>query len=234
MPTNVTIPAAPGTTTSSRPARKSPATTWSRPWHDVGVDGAILVSPFSMYQYDASPTPLEVYANSIPTRFGLVRPFDPDSDTIEQEMEEWTSHPRRSRRTHHACPDRNRGRQPRRQPHPYRRRQSEYVPINVMCSGKLPIFRRDGHATIRTPNSSSITSALAQPYDPPAPPDAWADLPSVLALAKLRQRRNQDLGRWHTLPRPLPLPGHLGTPKHRSSTHMASTVACGAPTGLVP
>ena len=41
----------------------------------VGVDGAILISPFSMYRYDASYA-LEVQAKH-PTRFGIVRPFDP-------------------------------------------------------------------------------------------------------------------------------------------------------------
>ena len=40
----------------------------------VGVDGAILVSPFSMYRYDASYA-LEVYARH-PGRFGLVKPVD--------------------------------------------------------------------------------------------------------------------------------------------------------------
>src|SRR4029077_12099464 len=41
----------------------------------VGVDGAVLVSPFSMYRYDAS------YAKEIsaahPDRFRLVKPVDP-------------------------------------------------------------------------------------------------------------------------------------------------------------
>ena len=61
----------------------------------VGVDGALLISPFSMYRYDASYA-LEVYEKH-PTRFGLIRPFDPESDSIEAEMEEWTSTPGRRR-----------------------------------------------------------------------------------------------------------------------------------------
>ena len=36
----------------------------------VGVDGALLISPFSMYRYDASYA-LEVYARH-PGRFGLI------------------------------------------------------------------------------------------------------------------------------------------------------------------
>ena len=37
-----------------------------------GVDGALLISPFSLYRYDASYI-LEVYAKH-PGRFGLIRP----------------------------------------------------------------------------------------------------------------------------------------------------------------
>src|SRR5215472_7915317 len=44
----------------------------------VGVGGAILVSPFSMYRYDASYA-LEVFA-AHPTRFRLVKPVDPIAD----------------------------------------------------------------------------------------------------------------------------------------------------------
>ena len=54
----------------------------------VGVDGALLVSPFSMYRYDASYA-LEVYAKH-PNRFGLIRPFDPDSETIDEDLAQWT------------------------------------------------------------------------------------------------------------------------------------------------
>ncbi|MCY3980936.1 MAG: amidohydrolase, partial [Alphaproteobacteria bacterium] len=41
----------------------------------VGVDGAVLVSPYTMYRYDASYA-LEVYAGH-PGRFCLVQPVDP-------------------------------------------------------------------------------------------------------------------------------------------------------------
>ncbi len=147
---------------------------------EVGVDGAILVSPFSMYQYDASYA-LEVYEQH-PGRFGLVRPFDPDSDTIEQEMEEWTSHPgvvgaRIMLARIEIDAD-----------HPGINRilaagSKADVPINVMCSGKLDIFRSMAK---NNPNTQLIIDhlGLAQPYEPPAPDDAWSDLPDVLALAE--------------------------------------------------
>ena len=41
----------------------------------VGVDGALLISPFSLYQYDASYA-LQVYA-AHPDKFGLIRHRSP-------------------------------------------------------------------------------------------------------------------------------------------------------------
>ena len=146
----------------------------------VGVDGAILVSPFSMYQYDASYA-LEVY-DQHPGRFGLVRPFDPDSETIEQEMEEWTSHPgvvgaRIMLARIEIDAD-----------HPginciLAAGAKAGIPINVMCSGKLDIFREMVRSN---PDTQLIIDhlGLAQPYEPPAPDDAWADLQDVTALAE--------------------------------------------------
>ena len=57
----------------------------------VGVDGALLVSPYSMYGYDASYA-LDVYAKH-PGKFALIRPFDPESEAIDDEMAEWTGTP---------------------------------------------------------------------------------------------------------------------------------------------
>ena len=57
----------------------------------VGVDGALFVSPFAMYRYDASYA-LEVYAKH-PGRFGLIRPFDPQSEATSDEMAEWARTP---------------------------------------------------------------------------------------------------------------------------------------------
>ncbi|HJU17380.1 MAG TPA: hypothetical protein VJ770_13055 [Stellaceae bacterium] len=53
----------------------------------VRVDGAILVSPFSMYRYDASYA-LEVYS-AHPDRFGLVRPVDPTDPAVANTIADW-------------------------------------------------------------------------------------------------------------------------------------------------
>ena len=147
----------------------------------VGVDGAILISPFSMYRYDASYA-LEVYAKH-PTRFGLVRPFDPHSDSIAEEMEEWTSNAgvigaRIMLTAEPFEPD-----------HPGLNKildagAAAGVPVNVMCSTRLGLF---GELARRHPNTQMVIDHLGipQPPEPPAPAEPWADLPEVLSLAAL-------------------------------------------------
>ena len=147
----------------------------------VGVDGALLVSPYSMYRYDAGYA-LEVYAKH-PGRFGLIRPFDPQSDAIEEEMAEWTGTPgvvgariMLSYGSYEADdPGLNRilaaGAQ-------------AGAPINIMSSGNLPLLRE---LALRNPGSQIVIDhvGLVQPFAPPAPPEPFAELDSVLSLAEL-------------------------------------------------
>src|SRR5881396_999951 len=56
---------------------------------NVGVDGAILVSPFSMYRYDASYA-LEVFAKH-PTRFRLIKPVDPTDAAVADTIADWAA-----------------------------------------------------------------------------------------------------------------------------------------------
>src|SRR5436309_1304426 len=53
----------------------------------VGVDGALLVSPFSMYGYDASYA-IEVH-KAHPGRFGLIKPVDPNDPGVADTIAEW-------------------------------------------------------------------------------------------------------------------------------------------------
>ena len=147
----------------------------------VGVDGALLVSPYSMYGYDASYA-LEAYSKH-PGRFGLIRPFDPESEVIDDEMAEWTATPGVvGARIMLAL-------------YPF---QADHqglnqilvaggragVPVNVAASGKLPILRELAQ---RNPNSRVVIDHLGldQPFEPPAPPEPFADLDTVLLLAEL-------------------------------------------------
>ena len=147
----------------------------------VGVDGAILISPFSMYQYDASYA-LEVYAKH-PGKFGLVRPFDPTSETIADDVAEWTATPGvvGSRIMLTA--------QEYEADHPglnaiFAACARAGVPLNLMSSGKLPLVTELAR---RNPDTQVIIDhvGLVQPFVPPAPPEPFADLPNVLAAAEL-------------------------------------------------
>src|SRR4030081_1417428 len=55
----------------------------------VGVDGAILVSPFSMYRYDASYAK-DVYA-AHPDRFRLVKPVDSTEPAVVDTIADWAA-----------------------------------------------------------------------------------------------------------------------------------------------
>src|SRR6201997_2918422 len=56
---------------------------------EVGVDGALLVSPFAMYRYNASYA-LEVYAKH-PGRFGLIKPVDPSDAPVAAVIANWAA-----------------------------------------------------------------------------------------------------------------------------------------------
>src|SRR5487761_1911437 len=55
----------------------------------VGVDGALLVSPFTMYRYDASYA-LEVH-RAHPGRFGLIKPVDPADPAVVDTIADWAA-----------------------------------------------------------------------------------------------------------------------------------------------
>ena len=146
----------------------------------VGVDGALLISPFSMYRFDASYA-LEVYEKH-PTRFGLIKPFDPHSDSIPEEMADWTGRPGvvGARIMLSA--------EPFEADHPGINRiltsaADAGVPVNLMSSTRLPLL---GELARRHPNTQLVVDhvGIVQPPEPPAPPEPFADLPQVLALAE--------------------------------------------------
>ena len=121
-----------------RVPRRSPATTSWRQWTRLGLTGHLLVSPFSMYRYDASYA-LEVYAKH-PGRFALIKPFDPHSDTVADEMAEWAATPgvvgARLMLT----------REPFEADDPGLHRvlaagAQTGLPVNVLCWGLVPLFR---------------------------------------------------------------------------------------------
>ncbi len=147
----------------------------------VGVDGAILISPYSLYRYDPSYV-LDVYAQH-PGRFGLVRPFDPESQTIDQDIAEWAGTPGVVGARVML------GAQEYEASHPglnaiFAAGVRAGVPVNVMASGKLPLLRELAR---RNPNTQFIIDhvGIIQPFVPPAPDEPFADLDNVLETASL-------------------------------------------------
>ena len=168
----------------------------------VGVDGALLVSPYAMYRFDAGYA-AEVHRKH-PQRFGLIRPFDPESEAIDEQMAEWTATPgvvgARVMLSYGSYPA----------DHPGVNRilaagGRAGVPVNVMCSGQLALFRELAR---RNPDTQLVVDhlGLAQPSEPPAPPDPFADLDNVLSLAELDHVAIKISGACTLSHRPFPYP----------------------------
>jgi L-fuconolactonase len=148
---------------------------------DVGVDGAVLVSPFSMYGYDASYA-LEVYAKH-PTKYRLVKPVDPSEPAVAETIADWATQKgtvgvrimmRDNISTDPADPGLNRV---------LAAAGKHGLAVNLLCWGRLEQARQ---MAARNPNTQIVIDhiGLQQPFEPPAPPTAWDDVPKVVALAK--------------------------------------------------
>jgi L-fuconolactonase len=147
----------------------------------VGVDGAVLVSPFTMYRYDASYV-LSVHT-AHPGRFGLVKPVNAADPAVGETIADWaairgtvgirlmllpavTEDP--------TDPGLNRV---------LAAAAQHSLPVNLLCSDRLEQARQ---LAARNPNTRLVIDhlGLKQPVEPPAAADAWADLPKLLALAE--------------------------------------------------
>jgi L-fuconolactonase len=172
-----------------------------RPWHAVltgppevtgdqtvatldaaGVDGAILVSAFTMYRYDASYA-LEVRKRH-PDRFALIKPVDPANPSVAEVIADWKRTPgavavrmllvRGNYNEDPADPGLNRV---------LAEAARLSMPVNLHIAGRLD----QGIELIRRhPDTQIIVDhlGLVQPHEPPLPAEPWAELPQVLTLAK--------------------------------------------------
>ena len=147
----------------------------------AGVDGALLVSPFSMYRFDGSYA-LEVHAKH-PTRFGLIKPFDPHSESVAEEVAEWARTPGvvgarlMLTRADYDADDPGIDRL-------FDAAGRAGVPLNVMASGKLPLFRSYAERHPDTQLVIDHVGLITYNY-PPIPDEPFADVPLVASLAEL-------------------------------------------------
>lgn len=176
--------------------RDTPARPWAGPLHGppqatgddmvaamdaVGVDGALLVSPWAMYRFDASYA-LEVY-DQHPGRFGLIKPVNPTQEDVSETVADWAATPgavgARIMMVGDAPEDSadvglNRI---------LAAGAKHGLPINVFCWGRLAQVAR---LAARNPNTQLVIDhlGLPQPFEPPAPPEPFRDLPDVIRLAQ--------------------------------------------------
>lgn len=147
----------------------------------VGVDGAVLVSPWTMYRYDASYV-LTVYAQH-PSRFGLIKPFDPAAPAVAEEVAEWARTPgtvgARIVLMESATPAASDAGLAR----ILTAGAAHGLPINVMCWDKLELFAELAQAF---PDTQLVLDhlGLRQPFAPPVPAAPFAALKDVVALAR--------------------------------------------------
>ena len=146
----------------------------------VGVDGAVLVSPFAMYRYDATYA-LEVHA-AHPGRFGVIKPVDPTDPAVAETIADWAATNgtvgirlmmNRDVSTDPADLGINRV---------LAAAARHALPVNLLCWGRL---EQAGLLAARNPDTRLVIDhlGLQQPFEPPAPAEPFADLPKLLDLA---------------------------------------------------
>ncbi len=146
----------------------------------VGVDAALLISPFALYRYDAGYA-LEVHA-AHPGRFALIKPVDPTDPAAAETIADWATqegtvgvrimlNPGLPLDPDHPGIDRVLAGAAR-----------ASLPVNLMCWGLLEHVARYAR---EHPSTMLVIDhlGLPQPFDPPAPPEPFADLPKLLELA---------------------------------------------------
>jgi L-fuconolactonase len=146
----------------------------------VDVDGALLVSPFAMYRYDASYA-VAVHA-AHPGRFALIKPVDPTDPAVADTIADWAASDgtvairimlNRGVTSNAADPGISRV---------LAAAARHALPVNLLCWGRL---EQAEQMAARNPNTRLVIDhlGLQQPFEPPVPAQPFAELPKVVALA---------------------------------------------------
>jgi predicted TIM-barrel fold metal-dependent hydrolase len=146
----------------------------------VGVDGGLLVSPFTLYGYDASYA-RQVHA-AYPGRFALIKPVDPTDQAVAETIADWAATDgtvairimmMADVSKDPADPGINRV---------LASAAKHDLPVNLLCWGRLD--QVDALAA-RNPDTMLVIDhlGLQQPFTPPPPAQPFADLPKLLRLA---------------------------------------------------
>jgi predicted TIM-barrel fold metal-dependent hydrolase len=169
----------------------------------LGIDGAIFISAFSIYGYDASYA-VEVQRKH-PGRFAIVKPVNPDDPAVLETIAEWKKQPGAVGIRVIATKEPGRNPSDKGLDRVLREAVRHDFPVNILCWGNL----ERGTALIdRHPDTRFIVDHLGilQPRTPPAPPQPWADLPKVLALARRKNAVIKVSGACTLSQKPYPFP----------------------------
>jgi L-fuconolactonase len=146
----------------------------------VSVDGALLVSPWTLYRYDATYA-IDVHA-AHPGRFGLIKPVDPTDAAVVDTITDWAD-------TNGAVgirimlnggvsadaadPGINRV---------LAAAARHSLPVNLLCWGRLKQARL---LAARNPGTMLVIDhlGLQQPFESPVPAQPFSDSPKLLDLA---------------------------------------------------
>jgi len=150
----------------------------------VGVDGALLVSPYAMYRFDGSYA-VEVHKKH-PGRFGLIKPFNPADPGAPESVADWAA-------TDGVVGARIMLNRAEASPDPadpglngiLAAAARHSLPVNMLVWGRLEQAKE---LAARNPDAMVVIDhlGLQQPFEPPAPAQPFADLPKVLELAALK------------------------------------------------
>ena len=146
----------------------------------VGVDGALLISPYTIYGYDSSYC--EGVRDRHPDRFGLIKPFDLNAENLGAEVDAWAERPgvvgARIVLSFEGVSAE----------HPGLDQVLEGgartgLPINVLCWDQLTVL---AELARRHPQTQIVIDhvGLQQPFVPPPPDEPWAEIDGVLSLAQ--------------------------------------------------
>lgn len=146
----------------------------------VGVDGAVLVSPFTMYQYDPSYV-LEVEAKHA-DRFCLVKPVNPADPAVAESIADWKTKKGTVGIRILMRPDVSKDPADPGINGVLAAAAKHSLAVNLACSGRLD---QVAQMAARNPNTQLVVDhlGLVQPQKAPAPEQPWTDLPKLLALA---------------------------------------------------
>jgi L-fuconolactonase len=147
----------------------------------VGVDGALLISVYTMYRWDAS------YAVSVhkafPNRFGLIKPVNANDPKVVETIDEWAKMPGTVAIRIMMTPEISSDPADPGVNKVLAAAAKHDLPVNLLARGRM---EQVSALATRNPNTQIVIDhlGLEQPFVPPAPPKPWEELPKVLEVAK--------------------------------------------------